>query len=623
MTGSPTTALLQQAIQLHRQGAVAEAVRLYFEILQSDPSNLDVLYRLAMAACQQGRYADGIDFARRALTIDPLQARTHNLIGMALSRLGRSVEALASFDAAIKYQPDFAEAFGNRANILCDLGRQTEAIASYDHAVALNPNSIEDWLNRGIALFEIQRDDEAIASYDRVIALRPNCIDAHHNRGVVLAKNGRWAEAVASFDRALAIDPRHIGARNNRDYLLKRHQGRQNADLQAAASRASGECLADQSDLMRRARTFPVRPRILVLKVDHIGDFVLSVRPLLELRKAWPEAFLTLVCAPWNANLAERLGIFDRILSYSFFPKMSGQWDGTSREQLAAFADLDLGSFDLAVDLRHDDDTRPLLDLVEATYRAGYSAGNLRRPLDVVLPNMEYAAPGTDPRTPLHAETRLMLLVSAIIAIFRQPDPHPAGMLTGATPIDSGFGSRPYIVVATGAGKPTRKWAVKNFSALCSELVEKTSAGIIFVGDHTDIDDVRRIGAALPADRFRDVTATLPLADLPGLLCNAALFVGNDSGPTHLASLLGIPTICVFSGASDPNVWRPIGPDVTVIRAPVPCSPCHLVQAEQCAYELRCLSLISVREVLDAAVERMNAPKSRDTAGRSSDTRSK
>src|SRR5438477_11009698 len=93
--------LLHEAVQLHRQGAVAEAARRYGQVLSFDPANIDALYYLAMVSCQQGQFAEAANLLGRALAIDPQQARAHNLLGMALSQLGRRDEALTSFDNAI------------------------------------------------------------------------------------------------------------------------------------------------------------------------------------------------------------------------------------------------------------------------------------------------------------------------------------------------------------------------------------------------------------------------------------------------------------------------------------------------------------------------------------------
>jgi tetratricopeptide (TPR) repeat protein/SAM-dependent methyltransferase len=211
-------AMLQEAVLLHRQGQLAEAVRRYEQILNDEPANPDALYYRAMVSCQQGQFAEGVEFAKKAVAARPASVRAHNLLGMALGRLGRNDEALGHFDQAIEADGNFAEAHGNRGNTLSDLGRVEEAVASYERAVKLAPDSIGDWINLGAAQHQLGRNEQALASFDRVLALQPDVPEALFNRGNVLTHLGRYPEAIASFDALLKLDPRNPDAHNNRGH---------------------------------------------------------------------------------------------------------------------------------------------------------------------------------------------------------------------------------------------------------------------------------------------------------------------------------------------------------------------------------------------------------------------
>ncbi len=82
------------------------------------------------------------------------------------------------------------------------------------------------------------------------------------------------------------------------------------------------------------------------------------------------------------------------------------------------------------------------------------------------------------------------------------------------------------------------------------------------------------------------------LTDLPRLLKNCALYIGNDSGPKHIAAAVGIPTVGIHSGVVDPVEWGPIGPNAVALRRNMTCSPCYLAKAEDCPRVAR-LSAIS------------------------------
>jgi predicted O-linked N-acetylglucosamine transferase (SPINDLY family) len=207
MTVSPITDLLQEAVTLHRRGAIDEAVARYDAVLRADPANADAYYYLALIACQSGRFADGAELAGKALLGDPRHARAHVLLGRAWSALGRQDEALTSFDRAIAIAPDLAEAHGNRGDVLSELGRHADAVDSYDRSLTLSPGSFQDWFNRGLELATLGRADDAVSSLDRAIASKPDYAQAHMWRAKVLSGLRQYGDALQSVDKALAIAP--------------------------------------------------------------------------------------------------------------------------------------------------------------------------------------------------------------------------------------------------------------------------------------------------------------------------------------------------------------------------------------------------------------------------------
>ena len=126
--------------------------------------------------------------------------------------------------------------------------------------------------------------------------------------------------------------------------------------------------------------------RLLVLKLDHYGDFLIGLPALKRLREAFPADHITLVCGSWNAELARRLGIADEVRVYDFFPENGALWTGQPFEDLECFREICSGGFDIAIDLRVDEDTRLLLEHVEAAMRCGIGLRARYPFLDIVLP---------------------------------------------------------------------------------------------------------------------------------------------------------------------------------------------------------------------------------------------
>src|SRR5215469_5703344 len=126
--------------------------------------------------------------------------------------------------------------------------------------------------------------------------------------------------------------------------------------------------------------------RLLVLKLDHHGDFLIGLPAMRRLREAFAGDHITLLCGSWNVELARRLGIADEVRTYNFFPENGALWTGEAHEGLDRFREACSGSFDIAIDLRVDEDTRSLLEHVEAEARCGIGLRARWPFLDIVLP---------------------------------------------------------------------------------------------------------------------------------------------------------------------------------------------------------------------------------------------
>lgn len=371
------------------------------------------------------------------------------------------------------------------------------------------------------------------------------------------------------------------------------------------------------SSLRARTAKWPVRPRILVLKLDHLGDFIVAMPALTNLRQAFPNAVITLVCASWNRIWADRCGLFDAVVTFDFFATTKAEWRGVTADHFARFAALGLGAFDLAIDLRHDTDTRPLLSHVETDVRAGFCApldlgGGA---LDIALPDMEHVSTTAGTGRPLHAETRLSLLIAAVTTTFAATT-HPVCQIVGppgrATDAAAGTESggppaRPFAILAPGAGSPIRIWPIERLTAVGQALIARHDVDIVVVGAPAQAEACAAIAAALPAGRVRDLGGKVSIGDLPSVIAGALLMVGYDTGTSHLAASLGVPTVSVMGGVGDPDVWRIDGDKAVAIVSRMACSSCYLTYAAECPFDVTCFAAITVEHVL-AACEAVLAP---------------
>ena len=123
--------------------------------------------------------------------------------------------------------------------------------------------------------------------------------------------------------------------------------------------------------------------------------------------------------------------------------------------------------------------------------------------------------------------------------------------------------SKKLVVIHPGSGGKSKCWHLENFLAVARKLAAKNIEVVFLLGpaeqerfDKSAINEINKTGKCI---------SNLPLPEVVGLLSWAWAFAGNDSGITHLAAGMGIETIAIF-GPSNPNIYRPVGPKVTILR---------------------------------------------------------
>jgi protein O-GlcNAc transferase len=213
-------ALLNQAIAFHQTGRLADAERLYLQLMAADPRQPAAHHMLGVVRAQQGRNSEALELMGAALSLKPDAPEILSNFGNVLKAQGRFAEALASYDKALAVKPDYAATWNKRALVLCDLGRPDEALESAERTLALQPAHVEALNTRGIIMAGLGRLDEALASYDRALALAPDFPDTLNNRALALKSLKRHEEALADVERALRGHDGFAEAWNNRGIIL-------------------------------------------------------------------------------------------------------------------------------------------------------------------------------------------------------------------------------------------------------------------------------------------------------------------------------------------------------------------------------------------------------------------
>ncbi len=165
-------------------------------------------------------------------------------------------------------------------------------------------------------------------------------------------------------------------------------------------------------------------------------------------------------------------------------------------------------------------------------------------------------------------------------------------------PVEKGL-----IALHPGSGSRKKLWPIGKFLELLSCITGDLGLStILFIGPA----EREYLGSGLERMRVMcSISAdNLSLIHVASLLERCRCYIGNDSGMTHLAAAVGIPTVALF-GSTDPGIWIPRGERVAIVRKALDCSPCTREELEGCA-QLRCLELIEVEEVIERATSLIN-----------------
>jgi protein O-GlcNAc transferase len=216
-----TQQALQTAFEHHQAGRLAEAERIYRQVLEVEPRNVDALHLLGLVAHQLGMNAEAVELIESAHRFGRPQAASLNSLGKAYLGLGRPDEARRSFRKALALEPDNAEVHNNLGVALRELGRPDEAERSYRRAVALQPGDAQAHYNLGNALRDLGRLAEAGQSYRNALAVKPDYAEAHNNLAIALYEMGQAEASEQGYRAALAIQPEYLAAYHNLGNLLR------------------------------------------------------------------------------------------------------------------------------------------------------------------------------------------------------------------------------------------------------------------------------------------------------------------------------------------------------------------------------------------------------------------
>lgn len=357
------------------------------------------------------------------------------------------------------------------------------------------------------------------------------------------------------------------------------------------------------------ARAVDIPRRILLLRLERVGDLVMVLDAIGMIRAMAPEATIDLVVGSWNRSLADVIpGVHVETLDV---PWMAREGRGLSWSALVRHGrEWRHKDYDLAINFEPDIRSNLLLAWSGARRRVGFVSGGGGAVLtDAVSP---------DPRAHI-AENAKALVSRAFSHVAAPPrsEFRPARLnipdharRRAAELIATPRHGAPLVGIQPAAGRRIKEWDPARFAEVGAAIVRTRGASVVLIGSAGDKPVLDAVRVAWPADV--PVTVLPPDVDLvllAAVLERLTLFITGDTGPMHLAAAVDTPVLAIF-GPSLPTRYGPLSPRSTIVRIDIHCSPCNLMRqppARCLGHVPDCLAGITSSDVLRAANEMLDA----------------
>jgi lipopolysaccharide heptosyltransferase II len=349
--------------------------------------------------------------------------------------------------------------------------------------------------------------------------------------------------------------------------------------------------------------------RILVLRLERVGDLVMVLEALTMIRRMAPGAIIDLVVGSWNRPLA---GLIPGISSVETLdvPWLAREGSSLSWRELAGRTKAWRSrNYDLAINFEPDIRSNLLLALSGAPRRVGFVSGGGGSLLtDAIAP---------DPRA--HIAENAIAVVERAFDVAQIPRAATSAPLEiperarsrASDLLGTPTTGAPLVGIQPATGRRVKEWDPVRFAEVGATIARTRRATVVLIGSVADKGVLDAVRSAWPSDvPLRELPPDVDLVVLAAVLERLSLFITGDTGPMHLAAAVGTPVLAIF-GPSLPSRYAPLSERSRIVRIDIHCSPCNLMRQppERCVGHVpECLAGIGTADVLRAANEMLDAP---------------
>ncbi len=345
--------------------------------------------------------------------------------------------------------------------------------------------------------------------------------------------------------------------------------------------------------------------KIAIIKLDHIGDVILSIPALANIRYRFPYARITMLVNSSSKPIAELIPYVDEVICYNarFFDRSESTKILDIPKAIRFANEMKKRNFDLIVDLRGSFASILFAMVSKSKYRIDRGSYLLKRKFnqpkdDAIGTSFAIKQRGDDYTLKHEAEIALDILSKAGIDIITKES-----SLKGSEINNERKNHGLKIIIHSGGPMLQKRWSAESYVELINQILRNFDSRVLLIGGKDETELVGSIVSALNDERVGDLSGKLSLAQLVDTLKESDLFIGNDSGPMHIASACGIKVIGLY-GPTDPERFGPYGKNCIALRMEKKCPPCSHGECKFSDY--RCIDQISVNDVMNTISDSMN-----------------
>lgn len=201
---------IKEAQQLHQQGNLDDALKIYQELLSENPNNADILHQIGILFAQMQHLPQALQSIDQAIHLEPRTAAFHNSKGNVLLRMGQMDAAMNEYRQAVKIDPYYAIAHNSLGRCLYLQEKFIAARKAYQKAIELKPNFSDALYNQGVLLLKLGELESALSYLQQALQHNPNNPLVYGQMAQIYLQKADYALAVDLLEKRLAAQPDHI-----------------------------------------------------------------------------------------------------------------------------------------------------------------------------------------------------------------------------------------------------------------------------------------------------------------------------------------------------------------------------------------------------------------------------